>query len=268
MLGGTPRQILSIVFLHLLADSQVLPYGYADDTRDNVGFDEQSGEFSPGTDFARECCLPGQFSMYFHKHNVVGDHTVKLIETYNRVCDCKGLLWMNTGVHMLLGTCGDCNTNALLEVGDNNREPWMFPFGRPAALRPILRAAKNATNLKVVFSSTPRLSMEPFMLAPPKYDWAQFRQFDTLDLWAEYDKLLAIEMGVVYAPYFEASRAYKGLQCDGLHFSPRSYDDVCKGYTVLTDLVVHQALAQVCYGVNAAITARGDNPREGNGRSV
>lgn len=73
---------------------------------------------------------------------------------------------------------------------------------------------------------------------------------------------------VIYAPYYEASQAYKGLQCDGMHFSPRYYSDVCRGYTVLTDLVVHQALAQVCYGVSATITAPSSNEHHGNAASL
>jgi hypothetical protein len=226
------------------ASEQVLPTGYGEET-DDVDVN------SP--DFAAECCKPGQFTMYYHKHNALGDNSRQLIEKYNSRCKCQGLLWLGTGMHHLLGNCGG-ELDWLTRAGENNEVPGMFPFGRSEGLRPLFQAAANASNLHVVFSSTPKVSLDIFMLAPPKYDWAQFRQFDTLDLWAENDRLLAQETGVLYAPYFEASQVYKGLQCDGMHFSPRYFGDVCKGFTVVTDLVVHQALSQVCYGISPFIT--------------
>jgi len=219
------------------ADEQLLPYGYTEQT-DNMDF--------KAADFARECCEVGRFTMYYHKHNIVDDNSIKLIDAYNSKCACKGLLWLNTGMHLLLNSV---DPNQLANAGENNNLPWMFPFGRKAGLRPLLHAARNASKFAVIFASTPKVSVDVFMLFPLKHDWMLFRQFDTFELWAEYDRQVTNETGIFYAPYYEASQAYKGLQCDGMHFSSRYHGDVCKGFTVLTDLIVHQGLSQVCHGI-------------------
>jgi hypothetical protein len=96
-------------------------------------------------------------------------------------------------------------------------------------------------------ASTPRPHNDVLTLAPIKFDWRSFAQFSTTHLWAEQDRRLAKEYSINYVPYYEASSAFRGLQCDGLHFG-NSWEEVagCKGFTVVTDLIINHALGKIC----------------------
>lgn len=143
-------------------------------------------------------------------------------------------------------------------------EQWSFPFGRTGGVAALLdnvtsggAFATPEERRRIVVGSTPAPDLAILMMDPPKFDWRSFADFGVLGFWAEGDRRAAAQRGLTYAKYHEASRAFRGLQCDGMHFG-NSWQAVagCDGFTAVTDLVTHQYLSAVCDGVDPEITAR------------
>jgi hypothetical protein len=235
-----------------------------------------------------DCCDARRFSMYFHDYDLDEADVHATLARYRVNCPCPFLLYFSVGgMHRLLG-------EAAFVSKELPPTPWSFPFGRAAGVRSLLTAAtaglSPAELQRVVLASTPQPQLSVMMLSPPKFDWRAFADFGAIRLWAEEDRRAARNASVTYARYYEASKAFRGLQCDGIHFG-NAWEDVrarcvccvacaecacmqvwvmmtravcmpchtiqvagCAGFTSVTDLVTHQYLNKVCLSVDAAIS--------------
>lgn len=209
-----------------------------------IGYDRDSKLLG----IVQDCCAPGRFFMHFHDWDFDTENVHETVLRYRASCRCNGLIYMSlSGLHLLI------NANPATQ---SPPEPWTYPYGREAGVRMLLDSVVGRTALErntaqqhqtFFLASTPRPHNDVLTLAPIKFDWKSFAQFRTTRLWAEQDRRLAKEYSIHYVPYYEASSAFRGLQCDGLHFG-NSWEEVagCKGFTVVTDLIMNHALGQIC----------------------
>ena len=209
-----------------------------------TGYDRDSKQLGVIAD----CCAPGRFFMHFHDWDFDTSNAHETVLRYRQSCKCKGLVYLSLGgLHLLLGA----NPSTA-----SPPEPWTYPYGRNAGVRQLLDAVVGTTVQERMdareyqsffLASTPRPHNDVLTLAPIKFDWQGFAQFGTTRLWAEQDRRLAKEFGIHYVPVYEASSAFRGLQCDGLHFG-NSWEVVagCKGFSVVTDLIINHALGRIC----------------------
>lgn len=199
------------------------------------------------------CCNSATFNMYFHDFDYDEEAVHAIVRRYRDRCKCKGLLWLGVGgLHRLLGQAAFYEQKEPLPL-----KPWTFPYGRDAGVRQLL-AETQGGQWTVVLASTPKPVLDIMMLHPPKFDWPAFQQLDATRIWAAADRRAARDLGLIYAPYFETSVAFAGLQCDGIHFG-NSWETVagCAGFTSVTDLVMHQVLNQICHARAPVVVAHG-----------
>lgn len=189
-----------------------------------------------------EDCCTGRFQSFYLPWVGPNKDLIAAITKIEQGCDCKGVLFIGFGVHLIL-------TNPTLS-GSSASAPWSFPFGRRAGwlqFREDMMLNKSGT-LDMVLVSPTHLDEYVLLLHPPKPDWKKFTQFSTLEMWDEMDSRVADEMGVKFISYFSVTRKFKGLQCDGMHFGS-SYDKMdwnCDGFTVVTDVAMQHALNLLC----------------------
>lgn len=129
---------------------------------------------------------------------------------------------------------------------------WTYPFGRESGMRSFVndaRAILDESGAKLVLADTVQPVTSLMYSLPPKKwgDSAKFGQMGLPAVFAEQDKKVARELNVPVVPYYKASLVYRGLQCDGMHFSKHTGGQFgCFGFSVVTDLVVQTFLGLVC----------------------
>ena len=83
-------------------------------------------------------------------------------------------------------------------------------------------------------TSTGRVDLQ-LLLPPAKHDWAEFYDFGYLDIWAEIDRRLCAEYGLLYFDHMELARRCPGVRCDGMHFGSRFTQFQCHSSKHLLD---------------------------------
>jgi hypothetical protein len=184
-----------------------------------------------------DCCDAQRFSMFFHDYDLDEDDVHATLVRYRERCPCPFMLYLSVGgMHRLLG-------EAAFASAELPPAPWSYPFGRATGVRTLLAAATAGLSpeelQRVVLASTPMPQLSVMMLSPPKFDWRSFADFGALRLWAEEDRRAARDANVTYARYYEASKAFRGLQCDGIHFG-NAWEDV-RALRILCTCVVCRA---------------------------
>jgi hypothetical protein len=178
-----------------------------------------------------DCCDATKFSLYFHDFDFDDPDVHALVARYRAKCPCPMFLYLSLGgMHRLLGE-GAFTTRNVTPAPDE----WSFPWGRPVGVSALL---DNVTaggaflsaeeRRRVVVASTPAPELAVLMMHPPKFDWRAFAQYGALGFWADADRRATAARGFTYGKYYEASRAFRGLQCDGIHFG-NSWETVRSG---------------------------------------
>jgi len=190
------------------------------------------------------CCKT--FQSFYLSQVRPGNDVLAAIADIEKACDCAGVLLIGYGVHQLL--------DATL-AGDNVATPWSYPFGRKTGWHSFRNQMSANSKLKMVIVSPTHLDEYVLMLHPPKPDWRAFAQFSTMAIWNQLDSEAAVELGVGFVSFYNITRRYKGLQCDGMHFGS-SYDRMdwdCHGFTVVSDVAMQHALHVLCSSHRLAV---------------
>lgn len=171
-----------------------------------------------------------------------------VIQQLSKACPCKGLLYINYGLHDLLHWS---------PVPGKPMAHWKMPFERMQALRDYLSIAqleieKQHNNLELIWGTTVQVHPGLMFLEPRKSDAFNFTQLAFAKYWAAMDAQVAKEFKVWLAPYYELSVKFSGLQCDGMHFASqmdeRAKNWGCLGFQVATDVLTQQILNHFCAG--------------------
>lgn len=161
---------------------------------------------------------------------------VAKITEFSHKCPCRGLFWLSNGIHEFLS--------------DPKEKPaWTWPSRRAAGLTFIMQSLANLSNVTLYWSSVPAVSHALMIADPPKYDLHLFKQLLWVPQYAKIDRWALRNKPMTYIPYYEISRYYEGLQCDGMHFGESNKAGVgCRGYTSVTDVLIQLWLAKLCDG--------------------
>ena len=94
--------------------------------------------------------------------------------------------------------------------------------------------------------------------AAPAKKWADTEGFGDLvglsEMFHVVDHAVAAEVKMPLIPYYQTTKTYGGLQCDGLHFGKANgglYG--CTGFPVVTDVVLQTMLNKVCRNVTPTV---------------
>jgi len=184
------------------------------------------------------CCTENFQNFFVHSFHPTDD-VISAIGDIERKCDCEGALLIGFGVHQLL-------TPRLAD--SSSQVPWSYPFGRRNGWLSFREKMYKSGKLDMVVVSPTHLDEYVMMLHPPKPDWREFAQFSTMEIWDTLDAKVAEEMGVKFVSLYSITRAFKGLQCDGMHFGS-SYDRMdwdCHGFTVVSDVAMQHVFHELC----------------------
>jgi hypothetical protein len=103
---------------------------------------------------------------------------------------------------------------------------WRPPFNfsthehRVRGLLAHLRHLKTPKR-QVVYIGSLNVDLQ-LLLPPAKHDWVtEMYDFGYLDIWAEIDRRLCAEYGLLFFDHMELVRRCPGVRCDGMHFGSR-----------------------------------------------
>lgn len=140
-----------------------------------------------------------------------------------------------------------------------------YPFDRYEHSRHLARdlAELGGADFRFVFASTPSVDAVLYNMNPSgpftRLGLPHFTDTQIVHAWAVADrKAFGRSRNVTFVDGFEASLHFSGLRCDGIHYShdgdtvDSDYRWGCDGFSVIDDLLVQNALNQVCLEVSPA----------------
>lgn len=158
---------------------------------------------------------------------------VSEIQQLAKTCPCRGLFMLSVGLHEF--------------YDDPNLETtWNFPVDRYPGVMSVLEPLQNLPNVTVHWSNVPSANHALMFMDPAKFRLNYFKQLLWIPQYAKVDRWITSNMNINLVPYYEISRYYEGLQCDGIHFGQPGEKFGCGDFQFVTDVVIQLWLAKIC----------------------
>ena len=162
------------------------------------------------------------------------------MDKLSRMCECKGLVIANWGLHML-------KQPFEIPPAIPDPLPWSFPFGRVKGLTSLFQQYANLSsreNVQLMWASSMRVDETVYMLWPSSGEYRNFAQFNLVEQWAQFDRALTANHSIPYLPSYELSIRYRGMEGDGMHFA---------SFPVVEDVLAQVLFQKVCANKPAAL---------------